>query len=100
MLRRKFCFSIYQLVHQMYNVQIVLLILHLFAVVLSQNFLTSKINSLGLEKTMEQDYPDKHKSFKCIVMSKIIKEVDDWNSLHSSLTLFNEISICRRNKNL
>lgn len=63
-----------------------------FAVVLSQNFLTSKINSLGLEKTMEQDYPDKHKSFKAIVMSKIIREVDDCKdikiAIHSTLNEF------------
>lgn len=63
-----------------------------FAVVLSQNFLTSKINSLGLEKTMEQDYPDKHKSFKAIVMSKIIREVDDYKdikiAIHTTLNEF------------
>lgn len=63
-----------------------------FAVVLSQNFLTSKINSLGLEKTMEQDYPDKHKSFKAIVMSKIIREVDDCKdikiTIHTTLNEF------------
>lgn len=63
-----------------------------FAVVLSQTFLTSKINSLGLEKTMEQDYPDKHKLFKSLVMSKIIKEVDDYKdiqiAIHSTLNEF------------
>lgn len=63
-----------------------------FAVVLSKDFLTSKINSLGLEKTMEQDYPDKHKSFKTIVMSKIIREVDDCKdikiTIHSTLNEF------------
>ncbi len=63
-----------------------------FAVVLSKNFLTSKINSLGLEKTMEQDYPDKHKSFKSIVMSKIIREVDDCKdikiAIHTTLNEF------------
>ena len=63
-----------------------------FAVVLSQDFLTSKINSLGLEKTMEQDYPDKHKSFKAIVMSKIIREVDDCKdikiAIHTTLNEF------------
>lgn len=63
-----------------------------FAVVLSQDFLTSKINSLGLEKTMEQDYPDKHKSFKSIVMSKIIRDVDDCKDIkiqvHATLNEF------------
>lgn len=63
-----------------------------FAVVLSQSFLTSKINSLGLEKTMEQDNPDNHKSFKSLVMSKIIREVDDCKdikiAIHTTLTEF------------
>ncbi len=63
-----------------------------FAVVLSQTFLASKINSLGLEKTMEQDYPDKHKLFKSLVMSKIIREVDDSKDIkiavHSTLNEF------------
>ncbi len=63
-----------------------------FAVVLSQDFLTSKINILGLEKTMEQNCPDKYKSFKSIVMSKIIREVDDCKdikiAIHSTLNEF------------
>ena len=63
-----------------------------FAVVLSQLFLTSKINSLGLEKTMEQDNPDNHKSFKSLVMSKIIREVDDCKdikiAIHTTLNEF------------
>ncbi|MBD5456849.1 MAG: DUF4062 domain-containing protein [Lachnospiraceae bacterium] len=63
-----------------------------FAVVLSQAFLTQKINSLTLEKTMEQDYPDRHKSFKTLVMSKIIREVDDCKdikiAIHTTLNEF------------
>lgn len=63
-----------------------------FAVVLSQSFLTSKINSLGLEKTMESDNPDKHKSFKSLVMSKIIRMVDDCKdikiAIHTTLNEF------------
>lgn len=63
-----------------------------FAVVLSQDFLTSKINILGLEKTMEQNFPDKYKSFKSIVMSKIIREIDDCKdikiAIHSTLNEF------------
>ena len=63
-----------------------------FAVVLSQSFLTSKINSMGLEKIMEQNNPDKHKSFKSLVMSKIIREVDDCKdikiAIHSTLNEF------------
>jgi len=63
-----------------------------FAVVLSQSFLTSKINSIGLEKTIEQDNPDKHKSFKSLVMSKIVREIDDLKdikiTIHSTLNDF------------
>lgn len=63
-----------------------------FAVVLSKDFLTSKINSLGLEKTMEQNCPDKYKSFKSTVMSKIIREVDDCKdikiAIHTTLNEF------------
>ena len=63
-----------------------------FSVVLSQCFLTSKINSLGLEKTIESDNPDKYKSFKDLVMSKIIKNVDDYKdikiAIHSTLNEF------------
>ena len=63
-----------------------------FAVVLSKSFLTSKINSLGLENVMEQDYPDKYISFKEFVMSKIIREVDDCKDIiiqvHATLNEF------------
>ena len=57
-----------------------------FAVVISQDFLTSKINSLGLEKIMESDNPDKYKSFKALVMSKTIREVDDCKDIHHFTT--------------
>lgn len=63
-----------------------------FAVVLSQPFLTDKINSLGLSNVMEQVAPDKYQAFKVLVMSKIIKEVDDCKdiklSVHSTLNEF------------
>lgn len=49
----------------------------IFAVVLSDSFITQKISSLNLKNVMEQDYPEKYKSFKEFVMSKIIREVDD-----------------------
>lgn len=49
----------------------------IFTVVLSQSFLTNKINSLGLSNTIEQVATDKYQSFKSLVMSKIIREVDD-----------------------
>ena len=63
-----------------------------FAVVLSQSFLTNKINSLGLDKVMEQIAPDKYQLFKSLVMSKIIREVDDSKdikiAIHSTLNKF------------
>lgn len=63
-----------------------------FAVVLSQSFLTNKINSLGLDKVMEQKAPDKYQTFKSLVMSKIIREVDDCKdikiTIHSTLNEF------------
>ncbi len=48
-----------------------------FAVVLSESFLTQKITSLGLNNATEQIAPNKYKKFKTLVMSKIIREVDD-----------------------
>lgn len=63
-----------------------------FAVVLSQSFLTNKINTLGLDKVMEQIAPDKYQLFKSLVMSKIIREVDDYKdiqiAIHSTLNEF------------
>lgn len=63
-----------------------------FAVVLSESFLTVKINSLGLTETMEQAAPDKYHAFKSFVMSKIIREVDDCKdikiTIHSTLNDF------------
>lgn len=56
-----------------------------FAVVLSESFLTSKINSFGLKNVMEQDYPDKYKSFKSFVMSKIVKIVNDTKDIKISI---------------
>ncbi len=63
-----------------------------FAVVLSQSFLTNKISSLGLSDTMEQISPEKYQSFKSLVMSKIIREVDDCKdikiAIHTTLNDF------------
>lgn len=63
-----------------------------FAVVLSQSFLTNKINILGLDKVMERIAPDKYQLFKLLVMSKIIREVDDSKdiqiAIHSTLNKF------------
>lgn len=63
-----------------------------FAVVLSESFLTNKITSLGLTNVMEQKAPDKYQAFKAFVMSKIIREVDDCKDIiiqvHATLNEF------------
>ncbi|NBH86742.1 DUF4062 domain-containing protein [bacterium C-53] len=63
-----------------------------FAVVLSESFLTNKINSIGLSDVMEQKAPDKYQTFKSLVMSKIIRMVDDCKdikiAIHSTLNEF------------
>lgn len=63
-----------------------------FAVVLSDSFLTAKINSIGLSDTMEQAAPDKYRLFKSSVMSKIIRKVDDSKdikiAIHTTLNEF------------
>ena len=81
-----------------------------FAVVLSESFLTNKINTpnLRLSNVMEQIVPDKYKSFKSLVMSKIIREVDDCkdikiaihSTLHEFLTEYNLSGWIRNNANL
>ena len=43
-----------------------------FSVVINNSYLTQKINSMGYDKVTEQDNPDKYKSFKEFVISKII----------------------------
>lgn len=64
----------------------------IFAVVLSSDFLTRKINSMGLASITEQTAPDKYKEFKSLVMSKIIREVDDCKdikiAIHTTLNDF------------
>lgn len=63
-----------------------------FAVVLNETFLTTKINLLGYTNATEQTAPDKHKEFKALVMSKIIREVEDCKdikiAIHSTLNEF------------
>lgn len=63
-----------------------------FAVVLSESFLTNKVNTLGLTNTMEQKAPAKYQSFKEFVMSKIIREVDERKDIiiqvHATLNEF------------
>ena len=63
-----------------------------FAVVLSESFLTTKINIIGLSDVMEQKAPDKYQTFKSLVMSKIIRMVDDCKdikiAIHTTLNEF------------
>ena len=65
-----------------------------FSLVLSESFLTNKINSpnLVLSNVMEQKAPDKYQSFKSLVMSKIIREIDDCKDIkiqvHATLNEF------------
>lgn len=63
-----------------------------FAVVLSESFLTTKINLIGLSDVMEQKAPDKYQTFKSLVMSKIIRMVDDCKdikiTIHATLNEF------------
>jgi hypothetical protein len=61
-----------------------------FAVVLTQTFLTMKINLLGLQNVV--DSSDNYQTFKTLVMSKIVREVDDCKdikiTIHSTLNDF------------
>lgn len=62
-----------------------------FAVVLSDSFLTEKINSYGLKNVTEQKEPAKYQEFKDLVMSKIIREVDDCKDIKIAIyTTLNE----------
>lgn len=61
-----------------------------FAVILSEEFLTNKINNIGLLKVTEQDAPDKYRNFKSFVMTKIIKEVNDCKDI--KLTISNTLN--------
>jgi len=63
-----------------------------FSVVLNQIFLTNKIVEMGLDKVTELQNPDKYKTFKEFVMSKIIREVEDCKDIklavHTTLNEF------------
>lgn len=63
-----------------------------FAVVLSQSFLTKKINTVGLDRVTEQIAPDKYRRFKTLVMAKTVREVDDCKdiklAIHTTLKEF------------
>lgn len=61
-----------------------------FAVVLSESFLMDKINASGLRNTMEMNAA--YQSFKTLVMSRVVKIVDDCKdikiAIHSTLNEF------------
>lgn len=63
-----------------------------FAVVLDQSFLAEKINTLGLNNVIEQSHSDSYYAFKKMVMSKIVREVNDCKDIklavHSTLNEF------------
>lgn len=60
-----------------------------FSVVLSESYLVNKIHLLGLNRAVESEFPDRYNHFKSIVMSKIIRFVDDYKdikiAIHSTL---------------
>lgn len=57
-----------------------------FAIVLSQKYLTSKINKLEFVNAMEEKSPDKYISFKNFVMKKIIRLVDDCKDIKVAIS--------------
>ena len=63
-----------------------------FTVILSDSFIAEKISSLGLKNIIEQNNPEKYKSFKDLVMSKIICEINDCKDIkiqvHATLNQF------------
>ncbi len=74
-----------------------------FSVVLSESYLVNKIHVLGLNKTVESELPDRYNHFKSIVMSKIIRYVDDCKdiklAIYSTLNeLVNEYDFSNQNQ--
>jgi hypothetical protein len=62
-----------------------------FSVVLNDEFITKKIISLGLRNATEIQNPEKYKDFKKLVMTKIIREVEDCKEIKITvLTTLNE----------
>ena len=59
----------------------------IFSLILTQDLLTKKINSIGLEQVMEQFEPAKYQLFKALVMSKIIRKIDDCKDIKVAITL-------------
>lgn len=74
-----------------------------FAVVLSESYLVNKIHLLGLNRTIESELPDRYNHFKSIVMSKVIRYVDDYKdiklAIHSTLNeIVNEYDFLNQNQ--
>lgn len=74
-----------------------------FSVVLSESYLVNKIHLLGLNRTIESELPDRYNHFKSMVMSKIIRYVDDYKdiklAIHSTLNeLVNEYDFINQNQ--
>lgn len=69
-----------------------------FAVVLSDLFVTNKIKTLGLSAVTEQNDLKKYQEFKKVVMSKVVRMVDDCKdikiAIHTTLSeFFNEYNL-------
>lgn len=66
----------------------------IFTIVLSELFLTQKINNSGLSNVIEQTFQDKYKVFKTLVMTKIIKTANDCKdiklAIYSTLYSFSD----------
>lgn len=56
-----------------------------FSIVLSDVYLTNNISKNGLNNILEQNEPDKYKDFKSLVMSKIVKFVNDTKDIKLSI---------------
>jgi len=61
-----------------------------FSVVLSESFLSNKIKESGLLEITEQKEPNKYQLFKELVMSKIIREVDDCKDI--KITIYSTLN--------
>lgn len=64
-----------------------------FAIVLSEEYLETKVASLGQSNVKEQNAPDKYKTFRSLVMSKTVRIVNDYKDIKIAiLSKLNEFS--------
>ena len=54
-------------------------------IVLSEKFITNKINSIGLSNATEQTYTGKYQTFKSLVMTKIIRPANDCKDIQIAI---------------